>query len=333
MNPFQILRRKARRFYASIPARISALRYRLDHNHARFLAQTLKPIPATPPANRGTLIFFAHYDHQGLVDPYVRYYLEALHRTGATIILVSGSANLDPVSARSIEPFCAGIYARHTLSLDFGSWHLAWCLMRQQGWSLEHFDRLIIANDSVFGPLFPIEEMFATFTGADMYGSIESDEFARHLQSFFLAWDLNPRTRPFLADLWNNFRYIVDKQQLINTYEIGLSARARAAGLAIKPFITAAQVQALFPAAPTHEWATRFPGPSTNNTLYFYDLLIEHLRYPFLKAILPRCNEPWHDAMASLRPFIERHTLYPYHLIEDNSRRLACGPPSWIKPT
>ena len=139
-----LLRRRLQDLLGNIPAYISALRYRMDGDYRRFITTTLKPLPQSPPASRGTLVLFAHFDAQGLVDPYVRFYLEALHQLGATIVFVSGSSNLDPITARTIEPFCAAIYSRRTLSLDFGSWHLAWRVLQDHGWSLDHFDRLHI---------------------------------------------------------------------------------------------------------------------------------------------------------------------------------------------
>lgn len=312
---------------------LAAVGYRVGRNAFRFICETHQELPPQPPPNRRTLVLFAHFDLQGVVDPYVAYYLKALHGLGATIVFVSGSPTLTPESVAPIRSLCAGIYTRRTLSLDFGSWHLAWCILRQRGWSLDLFDRLVIANDSVFGPLFPIEEMWSSFHDADMYGAIESaEQLVPHLQSFFVAWDLNPRTRPFLDDFWNAFQYIVHKNPLVRRYEIGLSRRARKARLSIKPFVSAATIKATYGRSPAHQWASRFSRPlPVNNTLYFWDGLIEHLRFPFLKTILPRYNEPRHDSMAHLRDFIERHTSYPYELIQSNVDRLGCGAPSWVR--
>ncbi|MCV7351960.1 rhamnan synthesis F family protein [Mycobacterium parmense] len=297
-----------------------------------FICQNHQELPPQPPPDRRTLVLFAHFDPQGVVDPYVVYYLRALNRLGATVVFVSGSPTLTAESVAPLRSLCAGIFTRRTLSLDFGSWHLAWSVVRQRGWSLDQFDRLVLTNDSVYGPLFPIKEMWDCFHGADMYGAIESAEYAAHLQSFFLAWDLNSRTRPFLEDFWDGFRYIVDKPRLIRRYEIGMSRRARAAGLTITPFVSAAAVEAAYSRSPAHQWAGRFAGPPTNNTLYFWDGLIEHLRFPFLKTVLPRHNAPWHDSMTQLREFLEQHTDYPYGLIEANVNRLGCGPRSWVRP-
>jgi lipopolysaccharide biosynthesis protein len=317
---------------AATPSYLAALRYRLLGNGLRFIRETHQELPAQPPPGRRTLVLFAHFDPQGIVDPYVTYYLKALHGLGATIVFVSGSPALKPESVDPIRSLCAGIYTRRTLTIDHGSWHLAWCILRRHGWSLEQFDRLVIANDSVFGPLFPFEEMWGSFHDADMYGAIESAEQAVHLQSFFRAWDLNARTRAFLDDFWDGFRYIVDKDILIQQYEIGLSQRAHDVGLSIKPFVSVAAIQAAYERSGAHEWASLFSGEPINNTLYFWDGLIEQLRFPFLKTILPRHNQPWHDSMAHLRDFIERHTDYPYGLIQSNVDRLGCGPSTWVRP-
>jgi len=312
----------------------AALRYRRDGDALGFVCETHQQLASQPPSGRRTLVLFAHFDPQGIVDPYVVYYLKALYGLGATIVFVSGSPSLTPESVAPIRQFCAGIYTRQTLALDFGSWHLAWCILHQHGWSLDQFDRLLIANDSVYGPLFPLEEMWDSFHGADMYGAIESTEqLSSHLQSFFVAWDLNSRTRPFLNDFWNSFQYIVHKRILVWRCEMGLSKRARKAGLRIKPFISAATIKATHGLSPEHQWAIRFAGPPLNNTIYFWDGLIEHLRYPFLKTILPRYNTPWHQSMADLPDFIKQHTTYPYQLIQSNVDRLGCGEPAWVTPS
>jgi lipopolysaccharide biosynthesis protein len=311
----------------------AAERYRQDGDGLGFICETHQELPAQPPFGRRTLVLFAHFDLQGVVDPYVVYYLEALHRLGATIIFVSGAPTLTPESVAPIRSLCAGIYTRHTLSLDFGSWHLAWCILRQRGWSLDQFDRFVIANDSVYGPLFPIEEMWSSFHDADMYGAIESTHQKPHLQSFFLAWDLNARTRPFLNDFWNGFQYVVDKLLLIRRYEVGLSTRARKAGLSLKPFLSVDTIKATYRRSPTLQRSRTLSWRRhVNNTVYFWDGLIGHLRFPFLKTSLPRYNAPWQDSLTNLPDFLEQYTTYPYELIQANVDRLGCGEPCWVRP-
>lgn len=304
---------------------MAAIRYRLSANALRFICESYLELPPLPPSGRRTLLLFAHFDVQGVVDPCVTYYLKALHRLGATIVFVSASPILSAESIATIRPFCAGIYTRRTLSFDFGSWHLAWCILRERGWTLDQFDRFVIANDSVFGPLFPLEEMWGSFHGADMYGAIENTQMFSHLQSFFLAWDLNPRTRPFLNGLWDEFHYAVHKGTVIWRYEVGLSRRARRAGLSIKPFVTAAAIRTAG-GRPSRLWDTKRSGRN-NGTLYFWDGLIKDFRFPFLKATVVR-DKRLHQSMTHLRGVIEEHTAYPYRLIQSNVERL--GPRSYL---
>jgi lipopolysaccharide biosynthesis protein len=299
---------------------MAVIRYRLNPNALRFVCESHLELPPQPTPGRRTLVLFAHFDVQGMVDPYVAYYLNELNRLGATIVFVSASPVLSAESVAPIRPLCAGIYTRRTLSFDFGSWHLAWCILKQRGWSLNQFDRFVVANDSVFGPLFPLEEMWDTFHGADMYGAIENTQMFSHLQSFFLAWDLNSRTRPFLSDLWDEFQYTVHKGALIWRYEVGLSRRARTAGLRVKPFVPAAAIRT----SSRHQsplWGSKRSGRN-NGTLYSWDELIEDFRFPFLKVAVVR-DKRLQKSMTHLRDVIEEHTPYPYRLIHSNAERLG----------
>ena len=305
---------------------LATLRYRVTRDALPFTRQTLAALPETPDPARRRLVLFAHFDPQDEVDDYVRFYLEKLHDLGSTIVFVSGSPNLKPESADKIRPFCAGIFTRRTLSLDFGSWHLAWQQVLARGWRLEDFTQLILANDSVYGPLFPLSEMFESFTGADMYGMTESNESANHLQSYLLAWDLNDRTRPFLHAFWDRFRYVVRKQDLIDRYELGISRQARAAGLRLKAYAPDAAVRAALASHPKHQHMQEVAGRSVNNTLYLWDILIEDLRCPLLKTDLPRRNRYNSRKITTLSAELRQHTNYDPGLIERHLRRLAGAP-------
>jgi lipopolysaccharide biosynthesis protein len=306
---------------------VAVVRHRLRGNTFHFLCEIHLELASQPPPGCRTLVLFAHFDPHGIVDPFVAHYLQAVHRLGAAIVFVSGSPSLTPESVATIRPFCAGIYTRRTLSLDFGSWHLAWCLLRRRGWSLDHFDRFVIANDSVFGPLFPLEEMWSSFHGADMYGAIENTQLIPHLQSFFLAWELNSRTRPFLDEFWEDFQYVVHKGTVIWRYEIGLSRRARNTGLTLKSFVSAAAIENAYGHSPAHRWG-RTRTARSNATLYRWDSLVGDFRFPFLKANLARHGTPMHQPTATLRAVVEQYTSYPFELIESNVARLGGTTPS-----
>jgi lipopolysaccharide biosynthesis protein len=149
-----------------------------------------------------------------------------------------------------------------------------------------------------------------------------------------------------MTDFWNRFQYIASKARLIRRYEVGLSQQALEAGLTIKPYITEATVRSALPLAAGHQWAEKLADDLENSTLFYWDGLIEHLRFPFLKTSLPRHwkppapprgrirrivdqhfeEVPQHESMATLGQFIEQQTDYPYELIRANLVRLGHHP-------
>lgn len=305
---------------------LACLRYRLTRDALQFTVKTLKELPDQPPQGRGRLVFFAHFDPDNQVDEYVRFYLEKLCSLGSTIILISGSPYLKEESAAKVAPYCAAIYTRRTLSLDFGSWHLAWQQMKRKHWRLEDFEQLLLANDSVYGPLFDLNEMFAEFHGADMYGVTESKEQQPHLQSYFLLWDLNPRTRSFIEEFWKKFRYVVRKETLIKRCEIGISQQAREWGLQQKAFISNAAARDAAAFYEDHEHMAEIRAADVNNSLYLWDVLIAQLRCPFLKADLPRRNRYGSARILELSSFLRKWTEYDPALIEGNLKRIGATP-------
>jgi lipopolysaccharide biosynthesis protein len=297
--------------------------YSLSRNALPFTRQTIKALPAKPDPAFSRLVLFAHYDPQDEVDEYVRFYLEKLYEMRSTIIFVSGSPQLKAASANKIRHLCAGIFTRRTLSNDFGNWHLAWQHLQDRGWKLERFHQFVLANDSVYGPLFPLSEIFGAFTGADMYGVTESNERGNHLQSYFLAWDLNQKTCSFLDSFWGDFRYMVLKQDLIDRYEIGISQRARAHGLQLKAYISDTAVRAAVRRRGNHQYGQEISHRNVNNTLYFWDVLIEDFRCPFIKTDLPRRNRYNSNKIGTLSTELRKWTEYNPTLIEANLEHLG----------
>ena len=304
------------------------LRYHIDQNALRLVVHGHKELSSHPETLRRRLVLFAHYDPQDQIDPYVVYYLRQLHELGSEILFVSGSTELTKAACAPIDPLCSGIYTTRNLSLDFGSWNVAWQLLRCKGWVLDDFDQLILANDSVYGPLFPLAELLSSVGDADLFGATESEEIMPHLQSYFLIFRLNAKTRAFLEEFWSNFRYVLSKRKLIWRYEFGISRLARERGLSAQAFVPNATARSVALSMSDHPYREELVAGNVNNTLYLWDTMIEGLRFPFLKTDIPRVNRYQSARLATLTEFLAKHTTYPPHLIEDNLRRLGVVLPS-----
>ena len=163
---------------------------------------------------------FSHWSADGEVAAYVRLHLEAIRSAGYVIAFAS-SGPLTPQAAASLEGLCALVTTRENVGYDFGAWRH----VLQRTGELEA-DRLLLVNDSVYGPFASLPAFLdrLTATPADMWGAIESDAYGRHLQSWFLV--LSPAARfstTFRKMMHDPLDAKASKWALVQRYEIGLS--------------------------------------------------------------------------------------------------------------
>jgi lipopolysaccharide biosynthesis protein len=266
-----------------------------------------------------TLVLFAHHDVGGFIDPYVIKYVQELRSLGDTTIVFVSDPPRQGISGESLgrlAPLCNEIYCEHQPARDFGSWRIAWDIAKHRNW-IDDCDRLLLVNDSVYNVL-PLKEIWASFTGADVYGAVESEagDNPAFFESFFIAFDMNVKTRAFLDDFWDNFEFIPDMYQLIEQYELTLPQRAIDQGMTAKAFVTVEDFKHSFEQVKGQPWAELIPDNIWGPTWYFWYGLIHYHRFPFLKVKVARMRE------RGLREVVERHTDYPFHLIEQHVERI-----------
>ena len=98
------------------------------------------------------LFLFAFYDPQGVVGESVLRYLEALRALGD--IVLAADCALKLVEAEKLAPLVVSYTASRHGEYDFGSYKRAF----QQA-DLSGYDVVYLVNDSVVGPLAPLEPL------------------------------------------------------------------------------------------------------------------------------------------------------------------------------
>jgi rhamnosyltransferase len=90
---------------------------------------------------------------------------------------------------------------------------------------LSSIDELVLTNSSVFGPIFPLADSFSKMDEkrCAFWAMTDNVDITWHLQSYFLVF-----RRPVLAsgDLERFFNTVLsyrDKDQIIRSYEVGLT--------------------------------------------------------------------------------------------------------------
>lgn len=104
------------------------------------------------------IAIYAIYDKCGKVDDYITYFVQELRRIADTLIVVSNHALSQSEKDRLSE--ADQIYEREDRGYDAGAFAYVLKKLNLKK-ELEKYDEAIFLNDSVFGPFYPLEEMFS----------------------------------------------------------------------------------------------------------------------------------------------------------------------------
>lgn len=169
---------------------------------------------------------FAHFDRDDRVADYVLGYLRKIKELQFSIVFIS-TAKLPRIETERLRVDCSDVILRENSGLDFGSWSAGFA--KHQA---EINGRLLLANDSVYGPIGSLGAALDRLTTApaDFYGFVESIERTPHLQSWFLLFESQiVQSREFKSILSQPF-YAMTKKEIIVNGELGLFQRLVNAG-------------------------------------------------------------------------------------------------------
>lgn len=258
---------------------------------------------------------YAHYNPLGRVSPMVLAQLEMLRQNGFATVLISMSPIDEASDLEALRPLVVQVLLRPSFGRDFGAWKAAWTANRK--WLLEASEILLI-NDTLLGPLFPMEPVFSVLRGAGegVSGLTDSPDGVPHLQSYFLLFR-GKRSIAALDGFWRLLRLSAHKRTMIERGELGLSRylgsasiplfalfsytaledalladpEAMEALLLTYPLIPLAELPA--PGSAFGQWsrvAARLDqilsSTVLNPTHYFYRILVQQLGFPFIKTEL-----------------------------------------------
>lgn len=190
---------------------------------------------------------FASYSSDGTIADYVVYYLKELKKVCDSIVFIADNP-IFPTEIEKIKDIV--IYAqfeRHN-EYDFGSYKRGYMWLKEQG-LLKRCDELLICNDSCYGPVYPLKDIFDKMAkkDCDFWGVLSNTEIQYHLQSYFLNFKQNV----FNSDCFDNFMTNIQRQdsvqQVILQYETKLTQILNDAGFKSCAFIESTNYQGKYP--------------------------------------------------------------------------------------
>jgi len=245
------------------------------------------------------ICLFAGFDQKGEIADYVVYYLKALAQI-ADVYYWGDFATTEPEQAK-IKPYCKAIYCKKHGKYDFGSWQE---LIRKIGRTkIETYDELILANDSCYGPLTNLEELFAKMEqrDCDFWGLSLVYNWHIHLQSYFVVLN-QPVIR---SDVFYNFfegvKPEADYNDVCANYEDKFTYTLSKAGFSFCSLIDYTDLK-------SHPYRDMMAA-------------IKNRHFPFLKVKFFLGGIRDQAGADDWRQVIRENTDYPVELIEDDLRR------------
>jgi lipopolysaccharide biosynthesis protein len=275
---------------------------------------------------------FCHYDRRGSVHDYVEYYLRCLCDAGFRVYFVSNVPHLTKEAIGRVTPFCTKVICRRNIGHDFGAYKEGILTIPDRG----RLARLLIANDSVYGPLQPIDLCLNTMSAehADVWGLTDSFEIKYHIQTYFVLFHRAALQHQMFEQFWKRLPFVSLKGWVIHHAEVGLTQQLLAAGIRIRTRFPYEEIilkfwnilretRALRREDVRAEHRTHMlnllnaveAGIPLNPTHFFWELLIGRMDFPFIKRDLLEVNPAHIAGVAHWRELIQANSSYDLDLI------------------
>ena len=176
------------------------------------------------------IALFAHYDQDGIIDDYVIYYLNGLQKVAQRILFAS-NCKLQDGEAAKLEGIAELVFAERHDEYDFGSWKRCFEYIN---YDLTGWDEVIVANDSCYAPITPLEDLFEKMekVECDFWSpsAVISGKGSDHLSAYFVTFKCVTGMQAALYEFFSNVTHKPDYLDRVELFERGLSKFLRAKG-------------------------------------------------------------------------------------------------------
>ncbi len=188
------------------------------------------------PKRSTRIAVFCHFDAHARIARYVVHAVKSLAEAGADVYFISNNEAISDAELEKIRPFASKIVLRKNVGYDFAAYFTGYDLAKDEG-----YEHLIFANDSVYGPFYPLTDIFEKMADHDMWGITDAYAGTYHMQSYFWVFKLGPRLKAFLNGQLDRFVFSSEKGDVVERYEIGITQALLADGFNVGAFCSNAR--------------------------------------------------------------------------------------------
>jgi hypothetical protein len=177
-----------------------------------------------------SICFFSSYFQGNQIPFYVKFYLEELSGHFSETVFITTDKDILPADKSFLEKKNIQFMQVKNEGYDFGMWYKG-----LQKYNTTDYDYIGLVNDSCI--LFKkLDTVFNFFNKEqpDYFGLTDTYLVDYHIQSYFLL--VGKKAIPFVNDYFSKTGLIKELDNVIKTYEIGLSQYITKQGLTTKAF-------------------------------------------------------------------------------------------------
>ena len=179
--------------------------------------------------NEKNFCIYAGYNKKSRIRPDVFEQIKNLSSKYLVIYVVSAEESIkeDPLYSEILK-ITSHIIIRNNLGYDFGSWKTGINFLGEQ---LKDANSLLLMNDSLYGPIFPMEQIIwntlnSPFDITSM--TANDDDVGYHAQSYYISYNNKVLNNELFQFFWKNcpiknINSDVDKILMILKYEVAFS--------------------------------------------------------------------------------------------------------------
>ncbi len=194
------------------------------------------------------ILIYVHYNKDNNLSEHVLYQLQKIKPYYRKVIVLSNS-KLAKLPRNKLEKYADTIIERENIGFDFAAWRDG---MLNIGWNdLLNYDELTIMNDTCFGPIRDMSEIYGRFSenktidfwgitnhreeAYGMPGTMTSenplgDPIPEYIQTYFVTFKNNVIQSKVFQAFWNSIEDQTDIKQAIIHYETQLTRLLESAG-------------------------------------------------------------------------------------------------------
>ena len=224
------------------------------------------------------LAVYCFYDRDGIVDDYVIYFLNELRKAVSWICCVV-NGKLNDNGRKSLQEYADEVIERANEGLDAGAFAF---VVKSRYEEIRKYDELILCNNSFFGPLYPLSDVFS-----EMYGRPEKYDFwgmtihpraegvihksqklpyvNSHVQSYFIVFTQKVINSDVFINFFRSLPEIHEFYEAVCLYELELTHVLSEAGFSYGSLVDSKDL------------------PQANSTILYPDILIREKKFPFIK--------------------------------------------------